>query len=536
MPVSLLDLPNELILYLARILSNSTLNSLILTNRRLAELLNPVLWLFNNFDVGESDEDRDNYMDQDNLIGFGMDYDDFNDFDTPFLRRRVHSSLEILTYAVRTDNTAILQKLFQHADLGHSTWETAIDDAFSVAVAEHSSHWQTLLLDLADKQHQKLSSDTLSMGLQASIMRNHPTIAKRLLQHGPIPLASWAAACVKAVQAHDPYLLDLILDLSQPDPSPTTEDLNKLFHTAVLCMAIPCMDTFLQRGAEIDSRSPTLAQEPALHVASRGGSLDVVAWLVKHGADVNRRAYNDRTAAHWAAGNEPILKLLVGHGADIHLRDRSGRPPLADAIRARSPKGFRYLLNQVGGFAPGFVFQDDDLTWLPYALEKASGPEIRTLLLDRIDLDKVGTRILHDTVSAYDVELLKELAARGVPLGIHNRDGMTVFQVYASFRDRSREPGLMACAKFVLDTRPESLTEVDRDGNTPLHLAVRSIHRPMVQLLLKRGSSPVALNHRGQTPISIVENLSDLGYKEIFDLLEPFIAENPNCGVTTTRR
>ena len=59
-------------------------------------------------------------------------------------------------------------------------------------------------------------------------------------------------------------------------------------------------------------------------------------------------------------------------------------------------------------------------------------------------------------------------------------------------------------AEFVIDVRPEALSEAGRDGNTPLHLAFDSQQPFLVTALFKRGASPHVHNNHGVRPLGFM--------------------------------
>jgi len=70
-----------------------------------------------------------------------------------------------------------------------------------------------------------------------------------------------------------------------------------------------------------------------LHCAVWKGHEDVVALLVRAGADVNAHNENDHwgtTPLHAAAhaNQTAIAQLLIDHGAEVNAKDREGRTPL----------------------------------------------------------------------------------------------------------------------------------------------------------------------------------------------------------------
>ncbi len=72
-----------------------------------------------------------------------------------------------------------------------------------------------------------------------------------------------------------------------------------------------------------------------LYMAVENGRLDVVQYLVEHGANVNERLGDDSTPLHVAAqnGDMDIVKYLVEHRASINARDLFGYTPLMDVLK-----------------------------------------------------------------------------------------------------------------------------------------------------------------------------------------------------------
>ena len=116
----------------------------------------------------------------------------------------------------------------------------------------------------------------------------------------------------------------------------------------------PVMECLLAGGANIDEE--TAPTSPAIHalaapkhapvshsqtplmIAAREGSVETVAYLVEHGANVHARDSNGATALHiaarpWWRENLTLLGVLLAAGASKDIRDGRGRTPL-DLARA----------------------------------------------------------------------------------------------------------------------------------------------------------------------------------------------------------
>jgi hypothetical protein len=85
-------------------------------------------------------------------------------------------------------------------------------------------------------------------------------------------------------------------------------------------------------GANVNLRSGPMGEAP-LHPAARNGNLQIVRYLLDHGAEVNLKArpyhfgnVEDYTALHLAAlmGHSQVVQLLLARGADPGIKTREG--------------------------------------------------------------------------------------------------------------------------------------------------------------------------------------------------------------------
>jgi Ankyrin repeat len=96
----------------------------------------------------------------------------------------------------------------------------------------------------------------------------------------------------------------------------------------------------VKHGADVNqrwtSRSASGAQTPGyfpLYQAARLSNAETVEALLKHGADVKARVSHGGTALHVTFDVE-IGRVLARYGADINARNNAGQTPLAIASRA----------------------------------------------------------------------------------------------------------------------------------------------------------------------------------------------------------
>lgn len=88
-----------------------------------------------------------------------------------------------------------------------------------------------------------------------------------------------------------------------------------------------------------------------LHLAVQFHRRELVAHLIRHGADLSIRDHLGRSALHWAAvdlqqqNTLPMVQLLLEAGADPNARDQVGRTPLHYAVARDYPQIVQFLLN-----------------------------------------------------------------------------------------------------------------------------------------------------------------------------------------------
>jgi ankyrin repeat protein len=70
----------------------------------------------------------------------------------------------------------------------------------------------------------------------------------------------------------------------------------------------------------VDVNKVDVLCDPALHTAARHGYLEIVQYLIEHGADVNLLSSSNYTPLYCAAesGELEVIKYLVQHGADVN--------------------------------------------------------------------------------------------------------------------------------------------------------------------------------------------------------------------------
>ena len=288
----------------------------------------------------------------------------------------------------------------------------------------------------------------------------------------------------------------------------------------------------LVEKGNIDINQPgTYKGRTALMMAAKRGYIDVVKYLVDHGADVHRTDEEGETPLLMAIMSpheqhrEPIITYLLEHGADVNHADNSGRTPLhlvsfdgtvpqaqmlmdhgAD-VNSRDTWGKTPLLNAVDAHS---------IDMIHYLVEH--GADVRTI-------DKEGNTVLHGIDYPLDDATFAYFIEHGADVRAVNRAGKTVLaSVVESCRPGKRiallvERGVdirsepILCMASQRCTNPvvihvieqgADVRQADASGNTPLHIAAKKDILPIIKSLVQHGANVLAKDADGRIAIDYV--------------------------------
>lgn len=182
-----------------------------------------------------------------------------------------------------------------------------------------------------------------------------------------------------------------------------TAGLTQEFYQATVRGDLTSMQNIIDKLQPSEINAVTHGMTPIMKASSLG-RVDMVEFLLQHGADPNKRGSSQRTALQYAAERNrlAVAKILVKNGADINGVDNSNLSPLIMAADRRYHELAMYLID--------------------------AGADVN------IQHNQGWTALIDASVSG-DVELVKQLLKEGADINAKTRNGWTALD-YARHHKR----------------------------------------------------------------------------------------------------
>jgi ankyrin repeat protein len=298
----------------------------------------------------------------------------------------------------------------------------------------------------------------------------------------------------------------------------------KPLYYAVLARNRSHIETLLKYGAKLDGVEHFLRNESTASNQTQSASvaepsdLEIVALLLDHGADVNRRLRSGRQPLDWAVRNGyvELARVLLERGAEAEIykwhypvwRWKQLRSPLSLAAEKDMLEMARLLLrygSDVDGVDPT---ERTPLSWAA----AAGSLEMMSLLLDHgANIDrcsrKYGT-VLRFAVITSQVAIVRFLLDRWATADQVDHFGRSPISYAAGY-------GNLQILDLLLE-RGASVHIWDDKHRTPLSYAAEEGHLVVVRRLLEHGARVDTEDWEYNTPISYA---TDKGHLAIISLL-----------------
>jgi ankyrin repeat protein len=291
--------------------------------------------------------------------------------------------------------------------------------------------------------------------------------------------------------------IDVAVFLLDSGADPLHQDRNNVtpLHWAANWGRIDLGERLLAAGADVDA--PTRHGECPIHYATLRGQHQFVKFLIAHGANVNPVAVNEVRPIDLALrlGNPYLATVLVDAGAN--LTENSDRA--VSNIIVAATKNWTYIVDKMLEQAE----PDPALTQLliDAAYEASIGPGHEELLLTL----KNHSQGISDLTVASNSRLFQACASGSELLAITMLDeGLDPNEVIYPSGWTPLHAAMFSGNKKIVNALIEhgaNVNAVDGMGRTALHLAVADGHFEVVQQLLSAKADPDAPDFKKETPV-----------------------------------
>uniref|UniRef100_A0A8C7DGH3 Transient receptor potential cation channel, subfamily A, member 1b n=1 Tax=Oncorhynchus kisutch TaxID=8019 RepID=A0A8C7DGH3_ONCKI len=388
------------------------------------------------------------------------------------------------------------------------------------------------ICSITHRDEWNLYDDEGSMPLHWAVERNQPESCRALLELGVEPNVL-NKALMSPLHLAVSYQHNHLVKVRHSSLYVQNKLGHFAIHTAAFAGAKKAMEVILKAGEEmghsIEEHINVLDESCSspLHMAVRGGNMDVIKFCIQKGAKIDQQQVDRSTALHFACsqGATEAVKLMLSSysrvDSIINLPDGACQTPLHRSTIFDHTELAEYLISKGAdidyidckGLSP-LLLATNCGAWRSVALLLSKGANVNIK-------DKSGCNFLHlailqpkglknltgdilqhssmmDLLSTEDNEGCTPLhyACR---LGIHESvKNILVLQVSLDRKSKDKKSALHFAAQYgrintcqrLLETITDSrlLNEGDERGLTPLHLASGGGHAKVVELLLRKGA------------------------------------------------
>lgn len=289
---------------------------------------------------------------------------------------------------------------------------------------------------------------------------------------------------------------------SDRDVQSSTEDLMEQETDLDLFDACRMGNPNLVRRLLEDGRNPNARNEnrqSPLHVAAEGNHLRVVDNLLDFGAKLNVWDKNHDSPLTIASckGHSKMITFLLKKGADVEIVDKNKHT----ALYLAAEKGHHYALTNLLKF--GAIVNsssDNQVTPLHIACRKGHTNIAHDLLMYGADVQCVDedfntplhTTLLHMGDNSHCILVVEELLNRGALINKRNGEMKTPLCI-------ASEKGLINVIPILMNAQADPNFS-DNKNNLPLHLATKSNHLEIVEIVSKFSQNFDRCNAEGMTP------------------------------------
>lgn len=241
------------------------------------------------------------------------------------------------------------------------------------------------------------------------------------------------------------------------------------------------------------------SQQMPIELADWGGKVENVRMILMKGIELGFSEMNGIPILHFAAGNglEDLTRAILSTGVDINIKCVKGSTALIRAATRGYDSVIKFLL---GNGADASIRDNTGYGAFYYATRHGHEVAVRMLIkFADIQHDIYGAiPLLHTVASTGDAVIIEFILDTYPTIEVNYRNlaGQTILHLASGYYEKPKVIELLL-------KKGASPNIEDNDGNTPLHTAVANGHASTTKIFLENGADLKARNNNGETVLDI---------------------------------
>jgi ankyrin repeat protein len=278
------------------------------------------------------------------------------------------------------------------------------------------------------------------------------------------------------------------------------------------------VERLISEGADINLKDRW--GETALYIAATRGYKSILEMLIEKGADVNATDHRDQSPLHQAVRNgyKDIVELLIASNVDVNPENKAGQTPL-DILMNRPERQISNNQNFVN-IRDLLITNGAEISSIHVAAQVGDVNKVTAYLDEGKDINAMnenGRTALHIAVINDQKDIVELLINRGANINagdnhhitpidlVTRRNNKEMIQLFAKVVNidsihLAAQFGDLKQIKAFLE-KGTDINSKNKNGDTPLHIAVSCDHNGIAQLLINNGANVNAGDKGSYTPL-----------------------------------
>ncbi|RDH84503.1 MAG: hypothetical protein DIZ80_03215 [endosymbiont of Galathealinum brachiosum] len=260
----------------------------------------------------------------------------------------------------------------------------------------------------------------------------------------------------------------------------------------LLALEMEMADDFIvlliEKGSDVNGVNED--GDSLLHLASKNGNAKLTELLIDKGVAPDASGNNKYTALHYAviSDDKEVFKMLLEAGANVNIKDEYSETPVTLSLN-KDRMEFVHLLIKHGA---DLKVKDIEGFTLAQRVILSDDIEALSSLMDykkELFADKANHSLIHFSLQHIKNKAVKQLVRSKALINGVDKDGNTPLHMASRLAN-------IGVAKLLLDNGA-SVNATNKSGRSALHLAAKTGDEELLELLLDEEADPLIKDNKG---------------------------------------